>query len=198
MWQRSRFLLLLEHGLLRLSLPAGPLASPYGALHAEPRRPAAEVIITEILSTPQQQKRFSILMDIILLSSLLLLYISLYEKNQAIDALLCFALVALPLTQTRTAYSMLHTTLYNLMRSHLHFNKYILILFKTISFLCSFWRAPPCLDSKLYSERAWPMLHGNIFIKVIRIILACRVLDYCKETNSPMFTQFQRLRRVLL
>ena len=37
-------------------------------------------------------------------NSLLLLSISLYEKNQAIDALLCFALVALPFTQTRTAY----------------------------------------------------------------------------------------------
>jgi hypothetical protein len=57
---------LLEHGLLRLSLPARPLASPYGALHTEPRRPAAEVSIVEILSTPQQQKRCSISMDIIL------------------------------------------------------------------------------------------------------------------------------------
>lgn len=44
-------------------------------------------------------------------------------------------------------HTVLQPTLYNLMRSHLHFNKYILILFKTISCLCTLWHASLCLGS---------------------------------------------------
>lgn len=76
-----------------------------------------------------------------------------------------------------------HTTLYNLMRSHLHVNKYI---WYYVNITCLLYSQVTWLSSTFTRVR-------NIFIKVIRIMPACRVLDYSKETNSPqMFTQFQR------
>jgi len=136
MWKRSRFLLLLEHGLLRLSLPARPLAPSYGALHAEPRRPAAEVSIIELLSTPQQQKRCSILMDIIY-EILCCSYLFLSTKRTKLLTRYSVLRLLPCLSHKLVQHTVLQPTLYNLMRSHLHFNKYILILFNTISFLCT-------------------------------------------------------------